>query len=114
MNRESGKVELVTGGKGMNVAEIPLEQFVDVAASVAHGIAHVNCRVHFELGEPTIHHTEPLSVVGMLVGDKDAPQPPQIEIRLVAAGEKVALADAAVDENALTRHHVLDDGGVTL
>ena len=54
----------------MNVAEIPLEQFVDVAASVAHGIAHVNCRVHFELGERTIHHTEPLSVVGMLVGDQ--------------------------------------------
>ena len=28
MNRESGKVELVTGSKGMNVAEIPLEQIV--------------------------------------------------------------------------------------
>lgn len=53
-------------------------------------------------------------MVGVLVRDEDAPQPPQIEARLVAAGEEIALADAAVDEDTLTRRHVLDDGGVTL
>ena len=53
-------------------------------------------------------------MIGVLVRDEDSAQMAQVEPGLFAAGEEVALADAAIDEQALARRNVFDNGRIAL
>ena len=57
-------------------------------------------------------HADAFGVVAVLVRDQHGIELGGVEACFVAAGEEVALADAAVDQHAASGGGVFDDGGI--